>query len=244
VPFLGRDVYVFQDRESIKKIAKHPALTSPMDLYVFSLKYMFGMPQKGLDDYLKDDSGPLAKPYPGSNVPPANRIDFMLHQNFIKQWSGPHLSTTTQRFKRGLESRIDALGFSDEWTTVDDFYTLLAKTVSEAVVECIFGPQLLRLNPGFIDDMWTYDDMIPWLARGVPRWLMPGPYRIRDSLREQIKKWYAAAREEFTESSIEADGDGDPYWGSEFVRYLQKTLSESGQDDDSLSAQDLGTIWA
>lgn len=244
VPFLGRDVYVVQDRETIKKVAKHPALTSPMDLYIFSLKYMFGMPKAALEVYRKDDSGPLAKPYPGSNVAPADRIDYMLHQNFLRQWSGPNLSTTTQRFKRGLESRIDALGFSDEWTTIDDFYSLLAKVVSAALVESIFGPSLLRLNPGFIDDLWQYDDAIPWLARGIPWWIMPRPYRLRDSLRDQIKKWYAAARRDFTESSIEADGDGDPYWGSAFVRYLQKTLSEGGHDDASLSAQDLGTIWA
>ncbi len=215
-----------------------------MFLYIFSLKYMFGMPKKALKAYQKDNSGPLAKPYPGSNVAPQDRIDHMLHQNFLRQWSGPNLTPTTQRFKRGLASRVDALGFSEQWTTVDDFFTLLAKTVSAALVESVFGPSLLRLNPDFIEDLWKYDDAIPYLARGIPQWIMPGPYQIRDCLRDQIKKWYAYARREFTEDSIEADGDGDPSWGSEFVRYLQKTLSESGHDDASLSAQDLGTIWA
>ncbi|KAK4171530.1 cholesterol 7-alpha-monooxygenase [Triangularia setosa] len=244
VPFLGKDVYLIHDRETIRKVIKHQTLSSPMDLYIFSLKYMFGMPKRGLDAYRKDDSGPLSKPYHGSNVAPQDRIDYMLHENFIRQWSGPHHSTTTQRFKRALVARFDSVGLDNQWEPVDDLYDMMAKRVSAALTESIFGPSLLRLNPNFIDDLWKYDDVVPYLVRGFPRWLMPAPYRIRDQLRGQIEKWYAYARENFTADSIEADGDGDPYWGSEFVRHFQKMLSESGHDDAMLSAQDFGTIWA
>lgn len=215
-----------------------------MELYIFSLKYMFGMPKRGLDAYRKDNSGPLSKPYPGSNVAPKDRIDFMLHQNFIRQWSGPHHSTTTHRFKRALTARFDSLELNEQWKPVDDLYTVMALRVSAALTESIFGPSLLRMFPNFIEDLWKYDDVVPYLVRGFPWWLMPKPYRLRDSLRGQIEQWYAYARTKFTEDSIEADGDGDPYWGSEFTRHFQKMLSESGHDDAMLSAQDFGTIWA
>ncbi|RYP38291.1 hypothetical protein DL767_002622 [Monosporascus sp. MG133] len=214
-----------------------------MFLYRFTLKWMFGMPKNALETYNADDSGPLATPYSGSNVAPEARIDYLLHQNFLRQWSGPNLTHTTKRFKRALRSRIDLLDFTGIWKEVDDFYQMFAKVVSASLIESIFGPALLRLNPGFVENLWTYDDCVPWLVRGVPSFLIPGSYRIRDDLRHQIKGWYKYARQEFHESAIDPDGDGDPFWGSEFVRYLQNNLSEWGHDDDALSAQDLGTIW-
>ncbi|KAL7621629.1 hypothetical protein AAE478_008955 [Parahypoxylon ruwenzoriense] len=216
-----------------------------MSIYIYTLKYFFGMPAKGLATYIADNSGPLPKPQPGSQVPPQDRIDYILHHGFLRAWSGPGLAPTTDRFIRAFIRRTANLELTGQWTELPDFWGFFQTNMTPCFVEAIFGPTLIGLNPDFIENLWKYDDTIPWLARGVPAFLVPGAHKLRNTIRNQLKKWYAYSRREFRESCIEKDGDGDPYWGSELIRYRQKMLSESGNhDDDSLSSTDLGLVWA
>ncbi|KAK0616091.1 cytochrome P450 [Bombardia bombarda] len=246
ISILGSEVFVFQDRDTIIKMMKHPSLASPMSIIIITLSYLFGMPTKGLKAYRADDSGPLAKPFPGSHVAPQDRIDYFLHQAFNRAWSGPGLGPTTRRLRESLRCRVDLLGFSESWREVDDFFSLFGKTVIASLTHAVFGPSLLQLHPDLVDDLWAYDEVLPWLARGIPSFIMPGPYRIRDRVRGQLKSWYVFARQAFRESDIDPDGDGDPVWGSELVRHLQTVLHDERRthDDDAMSAHDLALLWA
>ncbi|RYP26194.1 hypothetical protein DL767_008146 [Monosporascus sp. MG133] len=205
------------------------------------------MPQKGVAAYISDDSGPSAKPFPGSHVAPEKRVDYLLHKAFNQAWTGPSLASASRRFMKSLVSHIDALEIPSEWTNADDFFKLFGKTVSSSVTQAIFGPSLLQLNPDIIENAWALDEVLPWLFRQVPSFLMPRPYRLRKSLSTQIRRWYAYARQWFTESSIYPDGDGDPFWGSEIVRHLQRELLKNGSrgfiDDGCFAAHDMGLIW-
>ncbi|RWA14263.1 hypothetical protein EKO27_g855 [Xylaria grammica] len=70
-------------------------------------------------------------------------------------------------------------------------------------------------------------------------------HRFRDSIAEQLKSWYKYAREHFDPSMIEADGDGDPIWGSAMIRNRQEQLLKADKhDDDVLAHLDLGLAWA
>ena len=113
-----------------------------------------------------------------------------------------------------------------------------------ALLQAVFGPSLLEINPNFIEDAWKFDDSIPWLARMIPSFVNPKPHRMRQRVRDQLKKWYKYAREHFTENSIYEDRDGDPYWGSELIRYQQKMyLQANNYDDDALASADLALVW-
>jgi hypothetical protein len=244
VSFMGFKLYLFQDRETIGHFMKHQDLCSPMSLYTFALSHFFGMPQKALRIYLDDNSGPHRRPFPGTD---ANfRIDYILHHNFVRAWSGPGLIHTTQRFRRALQARIDVVSGvpSDSWLQAPDFFQFFLQTVSASITEAVFGSSLLRINPHFLNDLWAYDSALPWMARGVPSLIMPGPYQIRDRLCAQIKRWQAHARHHFRECDIEVDG-ADPFWGSEIVRYLQELFTKANtHDEEALSAHHLGMIFA
>ena len=243
ISFMGSKMHLFEDRDSITEFMKHPGLSSPMSLYLFALRNFFGMPEKSLSVYRTDNSGPHSKPFPNSNVD--FRIDYLLHQSFMRAWSGPGLFHTTQSFRQVLRHKISTCAVpSDSWIEVPDFFQFFLNLVSASVTEAVFGSMLLRLNPDFLDDLWAYDDALPWMARGIPAFIMPGPYRIRDRLRAQIKTWHSYARDNFRESDIDHTG-GDPFWGSGLVRYLQGVLTERGtHDEDALSAHHLGMIFA
>lgn len=243
-------MYIFQDRETIEKMMKHPNLASPISIIIVTLRFLFGMPETGLKAYRADDSGPLAKPFPGSNpnLAPEERIDHLLHQSFNQAFSGPGLGPTTQRFRGALQSKVKAMAIINDtnWSPLGDFFEVFGKMAIAALSEAIYGPLLLQLHQDIVDDLWDYDDMLPWLARGVPRILMPGPYRIRDKIRSKLQDWYTHARQDFQKSHVDADGDGDPIWGSRLVRYLHHVLhvERRTHDDNAMASHDLALFWA
>lgn len=242
-------MYIMQDRETVEKMMKHPSLASPMSIIIVTLRFLFGMPETGLKVYKSDDSGPLAKPLPGSNpnLEPENRIDYLLHQSFNQAFSGPGLRPTTQRFRRALLVKVKTMTQIDNsWSTIDDFFETFGKITIGALSQAIYGPLLFQLHPELIDDLWDYDDVLPWLARGIPRLLMPGPYRIRDKIRTKLRNWYMHARKDHKDFNIDADGDGDPVWGSRLVRNLHHVLhvERRSHDDEAMSSHDLALLWA
>ncbi|GAP85098.2 putative NACHT and Ankyrin domain protein [Rosellinia necatrix] len=224
---------------------KHPSLSSPMSIYLFALKYLFGMPESGLGKYRADTSGPLAKPNSKSQIRSEDRLDFMIHHGFLRSWTGPYLIPTTQRFANLLDSSIRNTCLSEDWVEIPDFSDFIKQVVGRCFIQTLFGPALLHRHPKFVEDMWKFDDAIPWLAWGIPSWIMPKAHSLRSKLHRQLQDWYTYARQNFTEDGVDSHGDGDPIWGSWLMRYRQDVLSKGGSHDDaSLAAADLGLIWA
>jgi hypothetical protein len=205
---------------------------------------MFGMPKPALSVYSADDSGPYRKPHPDSNVAPHNRVDHLTHEILSHAFTGPALAPTFVRFTESFEKSIGGLAIGTEWVEYEDLTSFFREHVGRSIIECLFGPSILKINPQFMDDLWTFDTIVPGLAKRFPRFLIPNAYRVRERLLEQIKKWYVYARANFAEHTIYQDGDGDPYWGSEMARRRQKVLlSFDGQCDDAIAATDLGLMW-
>ncbi|OTB00935.1 hypothetical protein M426DRAFT_64973 [Hypoxylon sp. CI-4A] len=244
--FLGHDIYLFQHRATIKNIWKMSTLSSPMSIQIYCLKYLFGLSERALAIYRADRSGPHAKPYPGSNVTDENRIDYRTHHEFLRALSGPGLAPTLQRYKTAFARNLDRLEFSsaeDSWNIMDDFQDFFFGNMGASLVESLLGPSLLRLSPTFVENLIEFDNNVPWLARGIPSFIMPKRYRARNRLHEQIKQWHAYARSHFNENSISDDGDGDPFWGSQLVRNRHTILHEVGQSDSDIAATDLGLAF-
>ncbi len=106
----------------------------------------------------------------------------------------------------------------DGWVELPDLYAFLRDEAFRAAVEAMCGPYLLSESPSpegkqqqqpqqtqhkgsqssaaaasFVDDFWRFDRSLPWLVRGLPRWLYPAPYRARDRVLQRIKAWHAWA---------------------------------------------------
>ncbi|KAI1074873.1 cytochrome P450 [Whalleya microplaca] len=242
--FFGMRIYLFQDRETIKRIWKAPSLSSPMSIQIYTHRYFFGTPERTLATYIADNSGPHEKPYPGSNVPPKNRIDHITHRGYLRALTGPGLSPTIRRFMDGLQTRVGQLAFAGEWQDLEDFRSFFQNLMGGALLESLFGPELIRLNPNIVGDLLEFDANIPWLARGIPSFIKPAPYRLRSRLWSQFKRWKNYARKEFHESRISEDGDGDPFWGSGMNRWRHEILPQVGyHDDNALAAADLGLAF-
>jgi hypothetical protein len=244
ISFLGFEIYAFQDRQTIAKIWKQSTLSSPISMFVYVLKYFFGLSESVVSVYRADDSGPFPKPYVGSNVPAKDRIDHITHHGFLRALGGPGLPPTTRRYMNALKRRMEEKAFSSEWTEMADFSHFFQEVAGASLIECVYGQTMLRINPNFMQDLWGFDTSVPWLARGVPSFIKPSAHKPRQNCVDQLKRWYAYAREHFDESHIDLDGDGDPYWGSALMRYRQeKLLAVKNHDDDALARMDLGLAW-
>lgn len=241
--FPGWKILFFQDPETVKRIWKKSEMLSAVRMRVYAYKYLFGMPAKWASIYESDDSGPYPKPLPGTNVPPEKRIHHFLAQGIEKALTGPGLTPTTRRLHQSYAVQIRDLNISDEWTEGEDWPKFIHHTTGKAIILAIFGPKLLELNPSFMGELFEFDRVLPWLAKGVPRFVMPRAYEVRKGLQDSFKTWYMYARTHFEECHVDADGDGDPFWGSNWMRHRQTTLAHI-QDDDTLASSDLGVAWA
>ncbi|CAD6447907.1 65795566-4059-423b-9ce8-6320b22c028f [Sclerotinia trifoliorum] len=179
-----------------------------------------------------------------TNVLAKDRVDHITHQGFHRALSGPGLIPTSRRYVSALTVRLDEKRFSTNWAEMEDFSNFFRDVVSSSLIEFLYGPTMIRLNPEFMKELWGFDASVPWLARGVPSFIKPSAYKPRENCVAQLKLWYSYARKHFTKSSISPDGDGDPYWGSNLMRYRQeKLLAVKNHDDDALARMDLGLAW-
>ncbi|KAI1323858.1 cytochrome P450 [Xylariaceae sp. FL0255] len=244
IGFFGFYLYFFQDRESIRLVWKTPALATPIHLQVYAMKYFFGVPEKTASLYRTDNSGPFRKPWPGTSIPDEKRLHFFSHQEFTRALSGTGMAPTFLRFRKRLETQMTEAPITGAWTQHTDFQKFLRSVFASSLVESIYGPTLLSLNPDFIDDLCEFDHKIPFLARGIPSFLVRSPHRLRAKLKAQIKRWHGYAREHFNQSDIYADGDGDPFWGSAFMRNRHAMFAEVGNHDgEAVAALDIGLCF-
>ncbi|KAI0455439.1 Pfs, NACHT and ankyrin domain protein [Xylaria acuta] len=242
---MGFTYYVFQDRETIIKLFKHKALASAIDMYEYSNNNILGCSKESSKVYRADNSGPFPQPHPKSSVLPHNRVDSITHALAFRGFTGPGMQPATRRFARDVPFRLAAQGISTEWKEVPDFAQFFKESIGPSSIQCIFGPTLLRLHPTFVDDIFKFDKIMPQFTPGFPKFMLPEQHRFRDSIAEKLKSWYKYAREHFDPSMIEADGDGDPIWGSAMIRNRQEHLLKADKhDDDVLAHLDLGLAWA
>ncbi|KAK4150898.1 cytochrome P450 [Chaetomidium leptoderma] len=243
---IAGDIFLFQGPKTVAAVWREQQLGSPIFIYTFALQHVFGMPKRALAAYRADDSGSHRRPHPESNVEPHNRVDFLTHQILFKAFGGSGLNKAFDRCAGILRRNLEGLAIpEDEWIEMPDLWAFFQSQLGTAVLEGLYGPTLSLLSPGFLQDLWAFDRATPKLAKLMPKFLIPEAYRVRGRLLDSIRRWHDHARQHFDESSIDADGDADPYWGSQMVRSRQKILLEvDGQDYDAIAAADLGLIWA
>lgn len=113
-----------------------------MTAQIFSLNYIFGMPEKALSLYLADNSGFHSKPSLGSSIESHTRVDYQTHLALLKFANGIGLSGFYERWRSLFTQHQQSLGTSDEWVEKEDLLAFLEKEIGSAVVEATWGPIL------------------------------------------------------------------------------------------------------
>lgn len=132
----------------------------------------------------------------------------------------------------------------DDWTELPDLGGFFHDHVAKAAIIAIYGPNLLRLNPGFIEDMWSFFPWMMVLFMKIPRWMLPSVYRTRERLLQGIMKYYQHAEENYNPQS--PDEQWEEQWGSRFTRTKHREFwpGFNAMDAKARAAEDLSFLWA
>jgi len=195
---------------------------------------------------IDDNTGNSAHPLEGSTpLSPDQRFHYLNHLNVTSQLTGHGLDELVKRFLPYFEEELEGLCIGKDWVEIGDFYGVVKKIVFNGTINALCGPHLLRLNPGLTDDFWVYDGEIMGAFKGLPRWMIPKMYEVRERILEGIEKWHGLARKNVDVFSGEMEGVmWEEFYGTKLVRMRTKELgSVKGMNGRAMAATDLAIIW-
>jgi hypothetical protein len=243
----NQQYFFISGAQSILRLFRTSRELSTVPASVTILETAFGSPPETASILINDNTGFSVQPLEGSNpIPQDQRFHHIIHNALHTNLMGEGLADLASRYLENLEKELDALsGESNEWIEIPDLYMLVQNTIFRASTMAICGPTLFELNPTFTDDFWEFDIKVGGLFKGLPRFLVPSSYRVRDRLIDGIMKWH-----QFAESHIDRKDEElekklwEPYYGSKLLRDRARELSQvKGYNDKARAANDLGLIW-
>ncbi|KAF4630699.1 hypothetical protein G7Y89_g7433 [Cudoniella acicularis] len=137
-----------------------------------------------------DDSGVGSKPLPNTNVPPHKRFNYLEHKA-TQDFSRPSSHAAfVHHFEENLYYWVEHCEITaDAWVTFPDLYTFTRDVIFRTTTDAFFGPHLLQQNPSLAKDIWTFDENVPFLAKGLPNFLNPKAANARTRCRQAFKNW-------------------------------------------------------
>jgi len=245
VRLVNEDIYMVHGAKNITAVSQNVHLRVTR-AYGYALRHCFGMSKAAAAAYDRDTSGSREKPIAGSRVGEHGRIGHVTHANLAQGLLVDGLEPMTGRFHAALSQALEACEIGQDWKHYDDLAAFFEDVLGRAVLESVFGPLLLQTNPTFVRDLFEYDKTVMDLARRVPWFLKPLPYRLRGVLVESVKRWHAAASSSSSSSAPEPDSSTAwAGWGSSMLqaRY-EKLMQCDGQDADSVASANFALLWA
>lgn len=173
-----------------------------------------------------------------------------IHRGVQTGLTGPQLDVLANRFQAALvenlhQARVGDTTIGDEWVRVPNLCTFVQEHVAESGIGMFFGPYMISLNPGIVQDFWKWDGYVRVLFMGLPRWLIPEAHKLRDRMVQHIKRWQAHALQNF-QGAVEPGGDEwEPFYGSKLVRQRQALHADRGiTDETARAAENLALMWS
>ena len=144
-----------------------------------------------------------------------------LYENFLAHTK--HSNLMAAKYFEVFSERL-ALYPLGEWTELR-LMEMLKVDMVECAVVALFGKQILKMNPEFVDIYWELDEVIGELAFGLPRAVNPRPYKSRDKFHAMMGKYVESAWDHYDWDAPGAeDADWDEHFGARLNREMAKWL--------------------
>lgn len=161
------------------------------------LERMWEVPKAELALWHNDMSGRGKVPAPGTEKRPQNQrywaIDHHLYNSYLTHKL--HSNRIASEYHTKLTRKLNARPLH-EWQTTY-LMSFLKREMTETAVEALFGTQILKVNPGFIEKYWKIDYHLVEVFSLKPRWLKQKSLKMRDELVDMMRKYIESAWEEF-----------------------------------------------
>lgn len=209
----------------------------------------FGVPRDFQKFFAADNSGLSRTPLPGSNVKPEHRVDYLMHAFIVQFMTGKSLKFLASRFTENMEERLCNLDCSHEFEGHGSLYDFVKKNMFHSSVRAMFGTHLFEVDPRFCEHFWEFEEGMPELAKGLPRWMYSKQYRARDRCILTVRQWQkslGARRNDEPETAEElAKQEYDDFFGSAIVKKRHSAFSkmEPHMGPDARASEDLALLW-
>ncbi|KAM7192626.1 Cytochrome P450 [Rhypophila sp. PSN 637] len=224
--------YLISGPQNIQAILSRSSMTYDRVMLEMTFPRLYGFTADELSRFANDKSGRKTKPLPGTeNTPPEQRLwhafehvhyDFMSRSHHFK----PAVEAFAQELHNVLEAKYPLAGIGG-WSKVS-VIELCRKEVTTCAITALFGPNLLALNPGFVDTFWTFDSYAVSLVLGFPAWINPRPYKAHDQYVNMIQRYLDSGLRDSDWDRANVDADWEPLFGARVCRELVKWLLDAG----------------
>ncbi|KAF1994307.1 cytochrome P450 [Amniculicola lignicola CBS 123094] len=193
-----------------------------------------------------DDSGVGVKPYPGTNVPSNHRLLRGRLLFFHDALSKKGVDELVPRFTENLRRNCKRMAQGDKWVEMSSLHSVVRDIIFPAIVDAVFGPNLLADSPELLTMFWEFDDCTPFLGRMMPNFLKPNAAKSRDACLLAMKRWRRRAEEESAHAKADGSAEWDPIWGIGAIKRRQRDYDAADGlfDEQAKVSMDLETLWA
>ncbi|KAF3018238.1 hypothetical protein E8E14_013243 [Neopestalotiopsis sp. 37M] len=185
--------------------------------------------------FADDQSGPGATPIAGAVLPSDGERYWAarhhVHHAFLGRPENfePVVDAFAKQFSASLQTSYP-LG---EWRTVS-VIDVCRHVVAESAIGALFGPDILRTNPSFLDAFWEFDTVFMKLILGLPAWMDPRPFRAHKRYLSMIDKHLDIVLNDFDWNAA-TEIEWEARFGARICRELVKWLRDAGFRREALS---------
>lgn len=133
------------------------------------LQRMLDVSKKAISIASQDDSGVSSKAIPNSLITPDKRFNYQDRKATHDFGRSPSHTAFLQQFEKNLYQWVSERKITEEWVEFADLYIFVRDIVFQPTTDAFFGPHLLSQNPNLAEDLWSFDESIPFLLSSFPK---------------------------------------------------------------------------
>ncbi|KAH8651348.1 putative cytochrome P450 [Xylariales sp. PMI_506] len=238
----GMSVYLISGVSNIQTLFGRGNKVGSEDIFIQKvLPRLYKMPPHHVARFANDKSGRGKNPASGyEQVPTEDRYWHQyehVHTEYL--FRTQHMKPVIEVFEKDLSDTLGRfpLGKSSTFSVIE-----FCKTeITEVSMRTLLGPKIFKLNPGFLEAFWDFDDNVFMYTLGFPKWLYSRPAKVYDTYLSMIQKYVNSAFEKFDWSDPDnRETPWEPHFGARVCREIAKWL----KDGDFLDVSIAGALGA
>lgn len=208
----------------------------------------FGVPTKSQKLFAADDTGLSRTPLAGTNIRPEHRVNYLMHTFTVQFMTGKSLKPLAQRFSQEMETRLRQFSCVDVGEAYACLYDFIRVNMFHSSATAMFGKHLFTVDPNFCDHFWKFEDGMPELVKGLPRFIYPKQYKARDICLASVRTWQRELDERRMSDPDAAfelsKHDYDDFFGSRMIMNRHSAFAKmNAMDADARASEDFALLW-
>lgn len=165
---------------------------------------------------------------------------YMMEKKAVNELTAEFMRVLSDQLTRGLQSD----GEKDEEEEVG-LYAWLQDRMFNASTTAFMGTRMLEVYPDLREDFFAFDRVMLTLFFGIPKWLSPAAYKVREKALGGLMEWHRRMQEESKGRPLDPDGDvgWEPMYGSRANRERQRYYASRSLSMRTRAGMDLGFLF-